>query len=259
MRKRLLLTNDDGYAASGIRRLYAQLIAEYEVTVIAPQTEQSGIGHAFSYKSPLSYMPIPAEMNMNGYAVAGTPSDCVKFAIAHLLKSKPDCIVSGMNIGENTGVSSHYSGTVAAAREGALWAIPSIAFSLSDEAAPHADAYAANAVVLLKKILQRDDRIFGMDGNNVCLNVNFPPCPPDACKGVAITRQSLAFFDDRYQKIIGGDESKQYWLSGKRTDIEQSLLYDTRAIEEGYIAVTPLECDATAHQSLPLLAGLDIR
>ena len=127
---RILLSNDDGYSSVGIKRLYEALISRHDVTVAAPQNEQSGIGHAFTFNKPICFAKLPETMGMNGYMVAGTPSDCVKFAISRLLNEKPDVVVSGVNSGENSGISGFYSGTLAAAREGAFWRIPSFAFSL---------------------------------------------------------------------------------------------------------------------------------
>ncbi len=251
-----MLTNDDGYDAKGIKALYEALSRRYTVTVVAPQTEQSGIGHAFSYKTPLSYHRIPDSFGMNGFAVSGTPADCVKFAVSHILDAKPDFVISGMNLGENTGISGHYSGTVAGAREGALWGVRSIAFSLAEESESHLSYYCSHAVLLLESVLSLSPGAFGSEQKRAFLNVNFPPCEPEACKGVRITRQSLAFFDDRYELIHSDDSSKQYWLRGTKTQLEESDEYDSRAVESGFIAITPLDCDSTAQRAIPYLTEL---
>ncbi len=253
-RLRILLTNDDGFAAPGIRRLYNALIRYHDVIVSAPQTEQSGIGHAFTFNRPLSYDVLPDDTGMRGWSVAGTPSDCVKFGISHLLDQKPHVVISGMNIGENSGISSFYSGTVAAAREGAFWRLPSIAFSVCSSAAEHLTAYCEKAMDMLGCIMnilpaQTDKHVF--------FNVNFPDCSPDACKGIRATRQSLAFFDDRYKRIVTKGEADGFVVFGDKVDIEEHDTFDSRALLNNFITVTPLHFDATADWALPYLSGLE--
>jgi 5'-nucleotidase len=256
-RQRILLTNDDGYGAAGIALLYQALAPHYDVTVVAPETEQSGIGHAFTFSGSLTCRPINAETGMNGYAVNGTPSDCVKIAVAHLLPKKPDAIIAGMNLGENSGTAGYYSGTVAAAREGAFWRIPSMAFSVCKEGFDFAGEYALMARQLFERIRDIHRHKAGANGAiPVYYNVNFPGCPFSKSKGVKITRQSLAFFDDRYREERDASGQARYWIYGERKDLEQSELYDTRALENGYITVTPLDFDATAVAALSFLEGL---
>ncbi len=258
VKKTILLTNDDGYAAVGIASLYAALSPYYSVTVIAPELEQSGVGHAFSYNSPLFYRPIPQKAGIPGYIVSGTPSDCVKFGVVHILKSKPDIVISGMNVGENSGISVFYSGTVAGAREGAFWQIPSIAFSLSENASAYLDDYSIVAVKILEKIVTIDEKYFAETVHNrVFFNVNFPSCKTQECKGIRATRQSLAFFEDRYISRKQDDGTEEFWLSGEKKGLEESEKYDSRALENGYITVTPLNCDATSHTAIDHLAGLE--
>jgi 5'-nucleotidase len=254
---RILLTNDDGYDAPGIKALYDALAGRHEIIVAAPQTEQSGIGHAFSYKSPLASHPIPPSMKMNGYAISGTPADCVKFAVAHLLDVMPDVVVSGMNNGENTGISGHYSGTVAAAREGALWGLRSIAFSLCEESADYLDDYCRVAATLLEKSATLAEHAFGTPQRRVFLNINFPACDPHACNGVRITYQSHAFFDDRYDELRSDDGSVQYLLRGTKCRIEDSDEYDSRAMQNRFVTITPLDCDSTATRAMAHLQSLN--
>jgi|WetSurMetagenome_2_1015567.scaffolds.fasta_scaffold00220_6 5'-nucleotidase len=253
-RPAILLTNDDGWSSPGLRSLHAVLDAEYDVTVAAPSREQSGIGHAFTFNRPVRYAELPKESGIRGYSIDGTPSDCVKFAISHLLSRVPDLVVSGMNIGENSGISGHYSGTVAAAREGAFWRVPSIAFSLCVEANEHLDAYCRRAPDILRRIVKT-----GPGGNGRCIfyNVNFPGCAPSACRGIKVTRQSMAFFDDRYRRVTADGATDGYVVYGDKKDIEALDTFDSRALLNGYITVTPLSFDATAEWALPLLAGLE--
>jgi 5'-nucleotidase len=251
-RFRLLLTNDDGFDSAGIRRLYNVLSEEYDVVVAAPAKEQSGIGHAFTFNKPLRYSDLPPGCAMKGYSIDGTPSDCVKFAISHLLREKPDLVVSGMNLGENSGISGHYSGTVAAAREGAFWRVPSIAFSLCASAGDYLEPYCRRALGILKRIVAVGP---GPNGRCAFYNVNFPECSPDACLGVKVTRQSMAFFDDRYRRVDGPEDG--YVVYGDKKDVEMLDTFDSRALMNRYITVTPLSFDATAEWALPLLSGLE--
>jgi 5'-nucleotidase len=255
---RILLTNDDGYKAEGLKLLYDALAARHEVVVSAPEREQSGVGHAFTFNEPLTYETLSIDCGMRGYRVAGTPSDSVKFALGHLLERKPECVVSGLNIGENSGISSIYSGTVAAAREGAFWGVLSFAFSVCVPGRPHAAAYAAMAPALLDSIAAVAKN--GLHGNNnrTFFNVNFPPCDPAACRGVRITRQSLAFFDDHYRHEHGAS-CENYWVYGEKVGIEESDDFDSRAIMNNYIAVTPMHFDATADAALENLKVLEQR
>jgi 5'-nucleotidase len=261
-RLRILLTNDDGYAAPGIRKLHDVLARSHDVFVSAPEAEQSGIGHAFTFRRPLSYRALPHSLGMKGWAVTGTPSDCVKFAVSFLLPQRPDIVISGMNLGENSGISSFYSGTVAAAREGAFWRLPSFAFSvcaLHDENIDTSkdaffDAYCEQAAGILDRILTSGP---ANNGRVVFYNVNFPDCAPAQCKGIKVTRQSLAFFDDRYKKVSAPGVQDGFVVYGDKVDVEKLDTFDSRAILNNYIAVTPLCFDSTAEWALPLLAALE--
>ncbi len=257
-KKTLLLTNDDGFFAPGIRYLYDVLCEEYKVIVVAPEKEHSGAGHAFTFHNPLHYRTIGNEKGMPGYAVSGSPADCVKFAISYLLPARPDLVVAGMNIGENSGLSAFYSGTVAAAREGAFWEIPSMAFSVCQQSADNAPRYAEKVPGMIKNIL---DAIRGdtTGKNRVFYNVNFPPCTPQQAKGTRVTWQSMAFFDDRYEKVeIESHVSKEgYVIYGEKKNIEPWNTYDSRALMNNYITITPLTFDSTAHGALPHLRWLE--
>ena len=246
---KILLTNDDGYASVGIKRLFDALSPRHEVVVAAPQEEQSGIGHAFTFNKPLRFEPLPSSASMPGYMIAGTPSDCVKFAVSYLLKEKPDIVISGMNCGENSGISGFYSGTVAAAREGAFWRIPSFAFSLSegiDE--DFFSAYSRTALTIVESVMAAP--AIEKDCAQLYYNVNFPSCPPDRCRGIKITRQSCAFFDDRYKRIQVDNAPDSFVIYGEKTEVEPSDDFDSRALLSGFTTVTPLCFDATAHWAL---------
>ncbi|MGB7567624.1 MAG: 5'/3'-nucleotidase SurE [Chitinivibrionales bacterium] len=254
-RLRILLTNDDGYQSAGIKRMHEALVSRHEVIVAAPRNEQSGIGHAFTFNRPLNFARLPEEACMDGYMVSGTPSDCVKFAISYLLKEKPDIIVSGVNSGENSGISGFYSGTLAAAREGAFWGIPSFAFSLCVGGEGFLIDYSRKALDIMDLVMAAASP--SVDNNQTYYNVNFPSCSPELCKGIKVTRQSLAFFDDRYELIKVENAQDGYMVYGEKKEIEGSDLYDSRALMNQYITITPLHFDATAHWQLRPLSSLE--
>lgn len=260
MSKRLtiLLTNDDGYHAPGIRYLYDILSREHTVIVAAPDREQSGVGHAFTFDKPLHYEKTDPSLPMQGYIITGTPADCIKFSVSYLLDTRPDVVVSGMNIGENSGISSFYSGTVAAAREGAFWNIPSFAFSICKESAESVQEYASLVPGIIDRILESHQQV-PASGNRVYYNVNFPTCAPQAVRGMKITTQSLAFFDDRYEKVQveRHHTGVGYLIYGEKKNIERSEEFDSRAIMCNYISITPLTFDATANNAIPHLRRLE--
>lgn len=258
MNKKLtvLLTNDDGFHADGIKILYTELIKKFNVIVAAPEHEKSGVGHAFTFNNPLHYQKSEELDKYQGYIVSGTPADCVKFAIGHLLSKKPDIVVSGINNGENSGLSAFYSGTVAAAREGAFWNIPSFAFSVCAEAFSHVKEYAAIVPSIIETILKTDNLSVAP---RVYYNVNFPACPLSKVKATKVTWQSLAFFDDRYKRIESKTHSsgEGFVVFGEKKDIENSDAFDSKALSENIITITPLTFDSTAHQAIPHLLKLE--
>lgn len=256
---RILLTNDDGWDAPGIRALHNALAAVHEVVVVAPRVQQSGVGHAFTFHAPLTCAPMQVESGMSGHVVNGTPADCVKFAVGHLFKEKPDAVVAGLNQGENSGISGFYSGTVAAAREGAFWHVPSVAFSLSDKGWAWVSDWAERAVALFDAILRPDRGGMHDAPDRIFYNVNFPGCDPLLCRGVRATRQSMAFFDDRYRREAGGGDpcEDRYWLYGEKREVEESDEFDSRALLSGYVSVTPSHFDTTAVRTRECLVKME--
>ena len=254
----ILLTNDDGITAEGIACLYNALSAYFSVVVAAPDRERSGIGHAFTFNRPLHYEKQRAANGLEGYVVSGTPVDCVKFAVSHLLPKRPDVVVAGLNCGENSGLSAFYSGTVAAAREGAFWDIPSVAFSVCEEGERHMKAYAAVAADILREIVAGEKR---KKSHRVYYNVNFPHCAPRKSDGILVTTQSMAFFDDRYKTVdVETHHTKKgFIIYGEKKDLEKGNSFDSRALMNGYITITPLCFDATAYGALRGLRHIERR
>lgn len=253
----VLLTNDDGFDSRGIRALHESLRHHYNIVVAAPRTQQSGIGHAFTFSTPLRYEKSDTTHgSMPGYIIHGTPSDCVKFSVSHILSERPNIVVSGMNIGENSGISAFYSGTVAAAREGAFWNILSVAFSVEERGAEYLDQYCSIAGGILERLAQLENQT-DPPRHRAYYNVNFPACDPAECKGIRVTRQSLAFFDDRYRLTDSHQGKKGYEIYGEKKNLEKENDFDSRALLNNYITVTPLDYDATAERALPGIATLE--
>lgn len=260
MRKKynVLLTNDDGFDSNGIQQLYEILNKRYNIVVVAPDSEKSGVGHSFTYKQPLFYNKILNSYAEEIYSISGSPADCVKFAVSYLLPTIPDIIISGLNIGENSGISSHYSGTVAAAREGAFWNIKSFAFSICEEVNDYLNYY----INLIPEIIEELLTFESFFTKKHFFNINFPACSPDLLKGIKITKQSLAFFDDKYLKVRINEEkfeNEGFVIYGKKIDVEEEDCYDSRALMNNWISVTPLSYDSTVHDEIPTLRTVETR
>jgi 5'-nucleotidase len=232
---RILLTNDDGVLSPVLYRAADALAAEHEVVVAAPAHDQSGKSHAFTHGADkLLTFQQEATVPWPLYRVDGTPADCVKFAVAHLLKDRlPDLVLSGPNLGENAGISAIYSGTVAAAREAALWNIPALAVSLSESTPTHLDF----ALEWLLNLLREPGRLPQPGGY---WNINFPHCAPGDVAGTRFTRMSTVMFRDRYEEVLSPHGIPGYLLKGhKPAEVFESGT-DDDALRQNLIAVTPL-------------------
>lgn len=240
----ILLTNDDGISAPGLYALYLALREIADVTVVAPDSEKSAVGHAITISDPLRVTEFEKNGAVFGHAVKGTPADCVKLAYFALLPQKPDMVVSGINYGSNTGINVIYSGTVSAATEGTILGLPSFAVSLTTF--KDADfTYAAKfAAYLANKILEH-----GLP-RNVFLNVNVPNVPESEIRGVAITRMGKAMYDDKYDKRVDPRLRVYYWLTGSKVELNEGIETDDGAIEQNMVSVTPLHFDLTKHDFL---------
>jgi 5'-nucleotidase len=235
------------------------LSREHEVTVVAPATDQSGMSQAFTHGAErhLTYRqdaaaPYPI------YQVAGTPCDCVKFAIAHLCRNGvPDLVISGINLGENAGMSAVYSGTVAAAREGAMWGIPSLALSVWKNSPDHLDA----AVGWLLRLLRKPDLLPTGPGPDSAdpaplWNINFPPCPPDQVEGVELTTMSTVMFRDGYEPGLSAHGITRFRLVGHKPQGKFRPGTDDHALSRNRIAITPLQVEQSHPAEYRRLASL---
>ena len=241
----ILVTNDDGITAPGLKALVKVAVKIGNVAVIAPDSPQSGMGHAITVNSPIRIDKSEVFDEIESYTCSGTPVDCVKVGIFHILKRKPDIILSGINHGSNAATNVIYSGTMSAAVEGAMENIPSIGFSLDDfahEADFNPTQYYAEK--LIKKAL---DNHFP---NNVCLNVNVPKLSLKKLKGMKVCRQASAFWEDRFDERKDPLGKKYYWLTGEFKDQEQADDTDMAALRKGYVAIVPVQFDMTAHHAI---------
>jgi len=239
----LLVSNDDGVDAPGIIALREALSTFADVYTVAPQTEQSAKSHSITLHHPLRFH----EVHERVWAVDGTPADCVyvAFFLRDLLPRKPDLVVSGINHGPNLGNDVHYSGTVAAAREGALRGVPSIALSNSSSDMEGAAQYA-------KRFCKQLLRATAPGGQAVLLNVNFPSTPP---KGIRATRLGLRLYSDEVEMRDDPRGRHYLWIGGPGGATSGSVQgADTAAIDEGLISITPLSIEATQPNHLGIAA-----
>ena len=249
----ILLTNDDGIDANGIAALASALDGLGDLAVVAPEREQSAVGHAITVRDPVRAHPWPFELGQRDVwarAVTGTPADCVKLACQKLLPRRPDLIVSGINHGPNTAVNVIYSGTVSAATEASIFGIPAIAVSLCSWD-PEADFEGAGRYA--REIAERALR----DGiePGILLNVNVPPGDYDDLRGIAITRQARSRWEEEFHERRDPFDRPYYWLGGEFVDLDEGKDTDLAAINAGYVSVTPLQHDMTAYDQMKTLTA----
>ena len=245
MKKKILISNDDGIYAPGILALYDALCELGEVSVVAPAGEQSAVGHAITLSDPIKTKQIQRNGSFFGYAVGGTPADCVKLAVCALLPEKPDLIVSGINLGPNTGISVIYSGTVSAATEGTVLGIPSIAISLGSYQKPHWETAARVAQQVVRHVLR-----VGLPPDTL-LNVNVPNLPAKKIKGYRVTRMGRSRFVEKFDRRIDPQGNVYYWMDGELELLGDEGETDIIAVREGYISLTPIWFDLTHRDALP--------
>ena len=248
----ILLTNDDGIYAPGLWALYEELTSLGEVAVVAPESEQSAVGHAISLANPLRVKKVTLDGGVEGWAVSGTPADCVKIAIAELLAEPPELVVSGINLGPNVGINVLYSGTVSAATEASILGVRGVAFSL--------DSYDKNADFTTAARLAREllEQVWDWTAwnNGVCLNVNLPNLPEAEVKGVKVTRQDTGPLVEHFERRVDPRRHVYYWLAeiNERKELDPDIDYG--ALAQGYISVTPIHHDLTDYRSLKDLQTL---
>ena len=249
---RILLTNDDGIQALGLRALYHALRkAGHEVFVAAPVQEQSAVGHAITFLTPLRVVEFK-EDGFQGLGVTGTPADCVKLGLTTLIKPVPDLVLSGINKGANVGVDIVYSGTVSAATEGALMGFPAMAVSVDDFQPTNLTVQAGYATDLLSRIPW--DKV----PEKTLLNLNFPVGDFGECKGLKVCPHTRAAYRDWYEERQDPRGRPYYWLDGLIPQENIRPGTDRALLTEGWATLTPLRFDFNDRSTLDMLSGLGI-
>jgi len=249
----ILVTNDDGITAPGIKNLLkvVRRITNNAV-VVAPDSPQSGMGHAITMNATLRLNPQELD-GVEAYSCSGTPVDCVKIATARVCKKRPDLIVSGVNHGSNSSINVIYSGTMSAAVEGAIEGIPSIGFSLSNSSI---DADFSPILDYVEKIIR-----FALKGNvktNDCWNVNFPAVEKEFINGIKVCRQANAMWEEDFEERKDPSGNSYYWLSGRFVNHEKEKEdTDEWALANNFVSVVPVQFDVTDHTAIEGLKGLE--
>ncbi len=241
----ILLTNDDGIYARGLAAIFMELSVLGDVTVVAPESEQSAVGHAISLNQPLRVRQVSLNGEVLGWAVSGTPADCVKIAIAELLPTPPDLVVSGINLGPNVGINVLYSGTVSAATEASILGLRAAAFSLNT----YKNAEFSRAASLARKVLSELLEWPGWTPQ-VCLNINLPDLPPDQVQGIRFTRQDVGPLVEHFERRVDPRERIYYWLAEINDREAPDPTTDFGALQAGYVSITPIHHDLTHYPSL---------
>ena len=247
----ILISNDDGYTAKGINELADALRNMADLVVMAPDGPRSGMACAMTSEHPVRYYKVKEEEGLQVYKCTGTPVDCIKLAL-HLLPRRPDMIIGGINHGDNSAVNVHYSGTMGVVLEGCMKGIPAIGYSVDDHA-PDIDfkpmlPYVRNIVLHALK-----HRI----PEGICLNVNIPAQAP--YRGVRICRQTKGMWTNEWKRCDHPRGGEYFWLTGKFESHEPGTTNsDRHSLDEGYIAITPLQIDMTAYGFMDELKNWDL-
>jgi 5'-nucleotidase len=249
----ILITNDDSYSASGIRKLISLMRPLGKVVVVASEHVMSGMGHAITIKTPLRMKKIASETDYEEYVCNGTPADCVKLGTQVVLKTKPDLVVSGINHGSNASINVIYSGTMAAVLEACIDGIPAIGFSLleysMDADFSHVDEY---ITAITNQAISR-----GLPPG-VCLNVNIPAISDEKPKGIKVCRQSHARWVEEFDSRMDPRGGDYHWLTGRFENDDLSEDTDQFALENNYVSVVPVQYDLTAHQAIDTIKDWDL-
>lgn len=249
---KILLCNDDGIHAPGISVLHDAVSSLGEVSVVAPDAERSAAGHAITLADPIKSMPVEKNGRFFGHAIGGTPADCIKLAVNAMMRdAPPELILSGINLGSNTGISVIYSGTVSAATEGVVLGIPGVAFSLCT----YVDPQWKTAAHIAREITRRIQ--VDLLPSGVLLNVNIPNRPLKEIRGIRVTRMGRSRFIEKFDRRLDPRGRTYYWLDGELEVHDDGEDIDIRAVNEGYVSVTPIHLDLTAYAHLETFRHLE--
>ena len=244
----ILLTNDDGIFAPGLAAIYKELVRMGDVLVVAPAISQSGASHSVTFKQPLVCNKVDINGQFTGFSVQGSPADCVKLAFMQLHKGPIDLLVAGINNGANAGINVYYSGTVAAAMEGAFLKIPAVAMSLAAEEQMDFEKAAEYCAKILKKLMPLK--------NGEVININIPRLSKGQPKGIRVVPQSSKGFDEHYIRQKNEQGQTVFQLAGGPHRADDTLA-DTTSLEEGFITITALAPDMTNHEKTKELQKIE--
>lgn len=244
----ILVVNDDGVTAPGIMALANAVKDLGEVVVVAPDSAQSGMGHAITINKPLRLSEVHNFDSIKAYQCSGTPVDCVKLAVDKVLHRHPDLCVSGINHGSNSSINIIYSGTMSAAVEASLEGIPSVGFSLCDYRHDADFTAAAHYARLVAESILK----YGLPEKTL-LNVNIPKLPLDKIGGMKIVRQAEAKWEEEYLERQDPMGRPYYWLTGKFVNYDKGEDTDEWALANGYVSVVPVQHDLTDHKAIPFI------
>jgi 5'-nucleotidase len=248
----ILVTNDDGITAPGLRSLIHIMNEIGDVVVVAPDSPQSGMGHAITISDTLYCKKEKIDDGpQKEYSISGTPADCVKFAVKEILQKKPDLCVSGINHGANSSINVIYSGTMSAAVEAGLEGIKSIGFSLLDY------SWDADFTACKDYILKISLNLLKEKKENLILNVNFPS-NTNKFKGIKVCRQAKGYWEDTYDKRTSPLGKEYYWLTGNFVTLEDNKETDEWALSQGYVSVVPISYDMTSHEDIDKLKNWNL-
>ena len=251
----ILVTNDDGINAPGIRTLISIMKDIGDIVVVAPDSPQSGMGHAITINSTLHSSRItPKDSEITEYSCSGTPADCVKLAINELMPRKPDLCVSGINHGSNSSINVIYSGTMSAAIEAGIEGVPAIGFSLLDYRW-NADFEQSKSFISMITLNALNNGI----PKGVVLNVNIPSVRKSDIKGVKICRQAMAYWIEEFDKRKNPLGQEYYWLTGKFINEDLGEDTDEWALNNNFISIVPVKFDLTAHHAIKGLNQWDFK
>ena len=247
----ILLTNDDGIYARGLWALYNHLAENHHVVVIAPDREKSAVGHGITLHQPLRATQISLNGGCDGYAVNGTPADCIKLGISEILSERPDVVIAGINMGANVGANLNYSGTVAAAKEAALSGTIGIAVSIEGPKNDYCDD-AALIIAELSERVYHQGLPFG-----TFLNVNIPNRPREEIAGIRISRQGVEMLSEYVERRTDPRNRTYYWQGRDMQSFGDDLQIDGVALGRNYISITPVRCDMTDYRMLEEMKNWD--
>lgn len=247
---RILVINDDGINAKGIGVLASTLAKNHEVTVVAPETEQSATSHSITLNRPLRVTKVHPNLmgDLPCYMIDGSPVDCTKIGLSHITKGEVDLIVSGINHGHNLGSDILYSGTVAAALDSVIMGFKALAVSVNSYSPKHFDAVAHVAARLI------DEGLMDNPPAGTLYNLNVPDLPLESIKGIRATRQGKTVYEDAIEVRVDPRGNKYFWMAGKLAENDVIDDTDVSLVKQGYASVTPIKYDLTAIEQIGSLA-----